>query len=139
MIAALTAAAASAASITFSLPVWAMFVGWIAFYTKGLSVKAGIENQACAGVGLFFGLCSALAISSLSPVTGLNIVLPIVVFFSALIAVSLRGLPFMNNLSCYFLGLVTWFAAHLEYSLQSLLLLFNECYRGLGWWSATWS
>jgi len=38
--------------------------------------------------------------------------------------VSLRGLPAMNNLLAYFLGLVTWFAAHLEPTVASWLHLF---------------
>lgn len=125
VIAALTAAAAAASAMTLSLPVWAMFIGWIAFYTRGFSAKSGIENVGCVGMGLVFGLSAALTISGLAPMLGLNLALPIVVFITALIVVSLRGLPLMNNLLCYFLGLVSWFAAHLEPSFQSLLLLFS--------------
>jgi len=125
VIAALTAAMATASSMTFSLPVWAMFIGWIAFYTRGINAKAGLENLGCVGMGLVFGLCAALTLSNLAPAIGSNLALPIVVFFTALIVVSLRSLPFMNNLLCYFLGLVSWFAAHLEPSLESLLFLFS--------------
>jgi len=32
----------------------------------------------------------------------------------------LRSLPILNNLLGYFLGLVAWFAVHLESSMQSL-------------------
>jgi len=105
VIAALTAAMATASSMTFSLPVWAMFIGWIAFYTRGINAKAGLENLGCVGMGLVFGLCAALTLSNLAPAIG--------------------SLPFMNNLLCYFLGLVSWFAAHLEPSLESLLFLFS--------------
>lgn len=125
VIAAVAAATAAAISMTFALPVWAMFIGWIAFYTKGLSAKASIENLGCVGMGLVFGLCAALALSSLAPVIGLNLALPTVVFVTALMVVSLRGLLFMNNLLCYFLGLVSWFAAHLDPSPVSLLMLFS--------------
>ncbi len=125
IIAALTAAVAAASSMTFSLPVWAMFIGWIAFYTRGFNTKASLENLSCVGIGMVFGLCTAFALSNLAPVVGSTLGLPIVVFVTALIVVSLRGLPFMNNLLCYFLGLVSWFAAHLEPSFKSLLLLFS--------------
>ena len=45
------------------------------------------------------------------------------VFIVALIVVGLRGLPVFNNLLGYFLGLVAWFAAHLEPSLEGLVQL----------------
>lgn len=35
--------------------------------------------------------------------------------------VGLRGLPILNNLLGYFLGLVAWFAAHLEPGTQANL------------------
>ena len=56
LVAAATAAGASAISLSLALPVWAMFIGWIAFYTRGLSLRSTIENLACVGTGLLLGL-----------------------------------------------------------------------------------
>ena len=53
-------------------------------------------------------------ISSLGPWA-----LPLVVFAVAMLVVSLRSLRVMNNIVAYFLGLIAWFAAHLEPSLES--------------------
>lgn len=41
----------------------------------------------------------------------------------ALTVVGLRGLPVLNNLLGYFLGLVAWFAAHLEPSFEHVAQL----------------
>lgn len=106
-----------------SLPVWAMFVGWIAFFTRGLTTRSAFENLGCVWLGLCMGVLAAISISQLAPQLGLGLALPTVVFAVALIVVSLRGLPVLNNLLAYFLGLVAWFAGHLEPSLGGLVLL----------------
>jgi predicted membrane protein len=58
-----------------------------------------------------------------------------VVFAVALLVVALRGLPVMNNLLSYFLGLVARFASHLEVSAENLLELFGATAIGsaAGW------
>lgn len=125
LIAAVFAALAAATSMALSLPVWAMFVGWIAFFTRGVNARGAVENLACVGFGLIFGLIASQVIAQLVPLMGLRLALPAVVFVVALIVVSLRGLPVLNNLLGYFLGLVAWFAAHLEPSWASLMHLFT--------------
>lgn len=124
LVAAAAAAAAAATSLALSLPVWAMFIGWIAFFTRGLNTRGAIENLACVGLGLAIGMLASLAIAGLAPAIGLGLALPVVVFGVALVVVSLRGLPILNNLLGYFLGLVAWFAAHLEPSLESFAQMF---------------
>lgn len=125
LIAAVTAAGAAAISLSLALPVWAMFIGWIAFYTRGLTLRAAIENLACVGAGLVLGLMATLGLQALSGATTPAVALPIIVFCVAILVVSLRGLPVMSNLLGYFLGLVAWFAAHLEPSLESVGKLFG--------------
>lgn len=53
----------------------------------------------------------------------------------ALVVVALRGLPVLNNLLGYFLGLAAWFAAHLEPSIESVAQLFGASMIGsaAGW------
>lgn len=125
LVAALAAALAAATSLALSLPVWAMFIGWIAFFTRGLTIRGAIENLACVGIGLAVGVIASRTIAGLAPVIGPGLALPAVVFGVALVVVSLRGLPILNNLLGYFLGLVAWFAAHLEPSLESFAHLFT--------------
>ncbi|MGV6873226.1 DUF1097 domain-containing protein [Pseudochelatococcus sp. B33] len=135
VVAAATAALAAAGSLALSLPVWAMFVGWIAFFTRGLDTRNAVENLGCVGLGMAIGLLASLAIPSLASIAGPGLALPVVVFVVALIVVALRGLPMMNNLLGYFLGLVAWFAAHLEPSLESIAHLFGASAIGsvAGW------
>lgn len=125
LVAALAAALAAATSLALSLPVWAMFIGWIAFFTRGVNARGAVENLACVGLGLAIGVIASSVIARLASVMGLGVALPAVVFAVAFIVVSLRGLPILNNLLGYFLGLVAWFAAHLEPSLESFAHLFT--------------
>lgn len=137
VITATTAALAAAASLTLMLPVWAMFIGWIAFFTRIDTLRTTAENLACVGLGMVIGMLASLAIPQFASIIGLGLGLPVVVFFVALVVVALRGLPLLNNLLSYFLGLVSWFAAHLDPSLESMLQLFSASMVGsiAGWLS----
>ena len=123
VVAAITASLAAAMALAAGLPVWAMFVGWIAFFTRGFTTRATLDNLGCVWLGLAVGALASTAIGALAPTFGLQLALPFVVFIVALIVVGLRGLPVFNNLLGYFLGLVAWFAAHLEPSLEGLVQL----------------
>jgi len=135
LITATIAATAAAATLMISLPVWAMFIGWIAFFTRGLSGRSAVENLGCVGIGMCIGVVASLVIQQLGTLVGQSVALPIVVFLVALLVVALRGLPMMNNLLGYFLGLVAWFAAHLAPSAENLLQLFSASTIGsiAGW------
>lgn len=135
VIAAVTAALAAAASLHLSLPVWAMFIGWIAFFTRIGDVRTAAENLACVGLGVMIGAVAASTIPFMTAITGPMIALPMVVFVVALVVVALRGLPVMNNLLGYFLGLVAWFAGHLEPSLEGIASLIGATAVGsaAGW------
>lgn len=109
--AAVVAAGASAAALALGLPVWAMFIGWVAFYTRGVNLRDGLINLVCVSAGVLFGKAAAVAISLLSPALG-TAAMPVVVLVVASVVVSLRGVPRINNLLCYFLGLISFFAVH---------------------------
>ncbi|MBB4840909.1 hypothetical protein HNP52_004006 [Sphingomonas kyeonggiensis] len=135
LIASAAAALASAGSLVLALPVWAMFIGLIAFYTRVLDTRSAIENLACTGIGLATGVVASVALAHVGLSTGIMIALPAVVFAVAILVVSLRGLPMLNNVPAYFLGLVAWFAGHLEPSLESVAELFGANAIGViaGW------
>lgn len=117
-VAAATAALAAGSSLLLTLPVWAMFVGWVAFFSRGLTLRDGLVNLGCVLMGIAFGMGAALSIGALAPSLGL-FALPVVVFVVAMVVVSLRATRTVNNVVAYFLGLITWFASHLEPSLES--------------------
>lgn len=70
-VAAATAALAAGSSLLLSLPVWAMFVGWVAFFSRGLTLRDGLVNLGCVLMGTVFGTGAALSIGALSPTFGL--------------------------------------------------------------------
>ncbi|WP_371355023.1 DUF1097 domain-containing protein [Pseudomonas chlororaphis] len=137
-VAAATAALAAGSSLLLNLPVWAMFVGWVAFFSRGLTLRDGLVNLGCVLMGLAIGMGAALSIGALSPSLG-PWALPLVVFAVAMLVVSLRSLRVMNNIVAYFLGLIAWFAAHLEPSLESFAELGGAGALGTcaGWLSHT--
>lgn len=116
--AALTAALAAGLSAHLALPVWAMFIGWVAFFTRGLTARDGAVNAACVLLGLGFGIAATVALKALVPSLG-ALALPLVVFAVAVVVVSLRALPVLSNVVGYFLGLIAFFASHLQPSLAS--------------------
>lgn len=117
--AAATAAVAAFASATVELPVWAMFIGWVGYFTRLGSWRNGIANYACLVLGVVFGMGAAVMIQVLQPIAGAA-ALPVVVFAVASIVVALRAVPPVNNLLCYFLGLIAFFAAHQPPGLATL-------------------
>lgn len=121
-IAAITASIAAGFSSQFGLPVWAMFIGWVSFFTKVGTIKDSVCNLVCVWAGILIGMLAYLVIQLIIPSLG-ALSLPVVVFFVGMIVISLRSFPVLNNLICYFLGLITFFAAHLPAELNSISLL----------------
>jgi hypothetical protein len=109
-IAATTAAVAAFASVSFDFPAWVMFVGWVGYATRSGTWRDHGADYACLVLGALLGIAAALTQPLLQPIAGAA-ALPIVVFVVASIVVSLRNSPPLNNLSCYFLGLIAFFAA----------------------------
>jgi Protein of unknown function (DUF1097) len=106
----ITALAATAA-ILIEVPIWGMFVGWIAYFTRGLDVRNALINLGCVFIGLVLGSAAALVLGSLGGPPSVA-EQAAVVFGLGLVVLSLRFLPIFNNLLGFFLGLVAWFAFH---------------------------
>ncbi|HEY0121187.1 MAG TPA: DUF1097 domain-containing protein [Rhizobium sp.] len=120
--AALVAAIAATTSAGLGWPVWAMFVGWVAFFTGGHSAKAAICSYLCVAIGIALGAFAAIGVGTLLPLID-YLAFGAVVFVVAVIVVSLRAAPFLNNIPAYFLGLITFFASHLAPELPAFLEL----------------
>lgn len=105
------AAAAAHISTLAAVPVWAMFMGWIAWFTRGHSARDGLVNWICLAIGIGIGFGAAALLGLLAPVLG-DFALPFVVFAVAISVVSTRILPVLSNIPGYFLGVVSVFAAH---------------------------
>lgn len=106
--------ASSAATISVMLlevPVWAMFIGWISFFTRGMTLRQGLINLACLLTGMTLGIGAAHALSALTPYLG-DYAITAVVFAITVVALSLAKAPIFNNPLCFFLGLVAYFAFH---------------------------
>lgn len=122
LIAATIAALAATTSAGLGWPVWAMFIGWVAFFTGGHSGKGALRSYGCVVIGLSLGAIAALVVGTLMPMID-YFAFGLVVFVVAILVVSLRAAPFLNNIPAYFLGLIAFFAAHLPPSLLSVIEL----------------
>lgn len=112
LVAAVVAAIAATASAGLGWPVWAMFIGWVAFFTGQQSAKGAIRSYLCLSIGVALGNFAALGVSTLIPLID-YLAFGAVVFAVAIIVVSLRAAPVLNNVAAYFLGLIAFFASHL--------------------------
>jgi hypothetical protein len=122
VVAAVTAATAALASVTLSLPLWAMFIGWVAYFTRRPSARDGLANLTCLVLGSALGIGGSLSIATLMPKFGVASI-AIVVFVVATIVMSLRVVPIANNILSYFLGLIGYFASRQEAALSTFVLL----------------
>ncbi|ANN66208.1 DUF1097 domain-containing protein [Bordetella bronchialis] len=114
--------AATFSALVLELPVWAMFVGWIAYFTRGLDLRSGLVNLACVLIGLALGMAAAHAMAAFSPLLGAYAITAVVTAITA-IALSLARMPVFNNLLGFFLGLVAYFASHMPPSPATFLSL----------------
>jgi hypothetical protein len=120
--AALIAAAAAHISLTLAIAPWAMFMGWVAYFTRTRSGAEGFRTFACVVIGLGLGVAATVAAGALAPILN-GLAFPVTVFGTALVVIAARGLPALNNLLGYFIGLITFFAAHLEPGLPAITQL----------------
>ncbi|AFT71049.1 hypothetical protein B5T_02781 [Alloalcanivorax dieselolei B5] len=114
--------AATFSALALELPIWAMFIGWIAFFTRGLNLKAGLINLGCVLMGLVLGIGAAHLQGALGPHLGAYAISAVVLAITA-VALSLARVPVFNNLLGFFLGLVSYFASHLPPTLGSFASL----------------
>jgi hypothetical protein len=99
-----------------------MFVGWVAYYTRGLTARDGLFDYLCSVLGVAIGMAAAAGIGLLAPVLGAA-ALPAVVLVVAMVVVSMRQAPGINNVLSYFLGLIGFFALHQDPSLTGFAAL----------------
>lgn len=121
-IAATIAAIAAAICGVLNLPVWTMFIGWVAFFTRGLNGKHTAINLLCVWLGIMLGMLAGIVMSVVNPALG-SLTLPLIVFVVAMLVISLRSVPLLNNLLCYFLGLISFFASHTAPSIENFSIL----------------
>ncbi|ENO89275.1 DUF1097 domain-containing protein [Thauera linaloolentis] len=118
----IASSAATLSVMAFEVPVWAMFVGWISFFTRGLNLKQGAINLACVLIGVTLGIGAAHAMAALTPILG-SYAISAVVFAITVVALSLAKAPVFNNLLGFFLGLVAYFASHQPPSITTFGML----------------
>lgn len=118
----IASSAATIGSVALEVPVWAMFVGWISYFTRGLNGKQGVINLIRVVMGVALGIGAAHALAVLTPHLG-DYAISAVVLVVTGIALSLAKVPVFNNLLGYFLGLVAYFASHQPPALSSFAML----------------
>lgn len=111
LVAAVVAAIAATATAGLGWPVWAMFIGWVGFFTGAPTIKGALCSYICVAAGLAFGNFAVIGVDALLPLID-YLAFGICVFGVALVVVSLRAAPLFNNVPAYFLGLIAFFAAH---------------------------
>ncbi|WP_218277730.1 MULTISPECIES: DUF1097 domain-containing protein [Pseudomonas] len=120
------ACVAATLCVLLRIPVSAMFIGWIAFFTRGITARDGLINLGCMLIGLAIGIASEL----LAPHLGALTITPVALLVTVVV-LSLRGLPVFNNLLSLFLGVVSFFASHLATTLATFLELSLACALGV--------
>ena len=109
---AFAAAAAAGVAIVVGLPIWAMFLGWNAYFTRGAGLKSGLVNLGCVLLGLCLGMTAQVSLAVLARDPGLFEQMASV-FAVTWVVVSLRFVPKFGNVPALFLGLVAYFASRL--------------------------
>ncbi|MCB1754176.1 MAG: DUF1097 domain-containing protein [Gammaproteobacteria bacterium] len=122
LVAAIAATLAATATAALGWPVWAMFIGWVAFFTGESTIKGSLATFGCLAIGIILGNFAATVVGLLMPSLGFLAFAP-VVFVVAFIVVTLRAVSVLNNIPAYFLGLIAFFAAHIPPSLASVATL----------------
>ncbi|WP_299177397.1 DUF1097 domain-containing protein [uncultured Brevundimonas sp.] len=130
-VAALIASAAATSSLALGFLPWAMFVGWVAWYTRPTSLGQGVATWLCLFGGLVFGALAVTALGVLSPSMG-TFALSAIVFVVALTVVSMRNVRLVNNTPAWFLGLIAFFASHMEPGVISVVELGATSAIGVG-------
>jgi len=116
--------------VLLGIPVSAMFIGWIAFFTRGITARDGLINLGCLLIGLAIGIAAGTASELLAPHLGALTITPVALLITVVV-LSLRGLPVFNNLLSLFLGVVSFFASHLGTTLATFLELSLACALGV--------
>lgn len=114
--------AATVGVLLLDLPIWAVFIGWIAFFTRGITATNGAINLVCVLAGLGIGIAAATANIYLEPHLG-RFTVTLTVLAVTFVVLTFQALPTFNNLLGFFLGLVCYFASGLPPTFESYLAL----------------
>lgn len=128
---ALVAAVSSVICARLQVPVWTMFIGWIAFVAGGMSSKTALPTFVCAVLGVLLGLLGAFIIGNGTAALGGDVALLVGVFVIVFAALLAQGLPFANLVICYFIGMTTFFASNLPLQFSTALLLAAGLFAGV--------
>jgi hypothetical protein len=128
---ALVAAVSSVICARLEIPVWVMFIGWIAFVAGGMAARTAAPTFVSAILGVVLGFIGTAIISSAAGSIGADFALlagVFVIVFSALLA---QWLPFANLVVCYFIGMTTYFASGLPAEPGTGVLLASGLFAGI--------
>jgi hypothetical protein len=130
----LVAAIAAVVTVTLSLKIWAMFIGWTCFGTSAGNVKRGFAAIACLLIGVALAMGSIVVLQAISPFTGAW-ALPIVIFGLAVIAMLSLLTPPLDSVPGYFLGMTAFYASQLEPGLPAYIQITSAALIGgvAGW------
>jgi hypothetical protein len=120
---ALVAAISSVICARLGIPVWSMFIGWIAFVAGGMSAKTAAPTYVCALLGLALGFIGASIIGGGAAALGADIALLLGVFVIVFAALLAQFIPFASLVVCYFIGMTTFFASGLPPMASTALVL----------------
>ncbi|WP_323844874.1 DUF1097 domain-containing protein [Microbulbifer magnicolonia] len=119
---ALEIAGAAGLSLFGGLPVWITLSGWLAYRARGSSLRDGAYNLACAVTGLGLGIVAQAAAVKLHPALGLA-ALPAALALAAVSALMMNWITGVKNIPSYLIGIVVVFAAGMDTSLDTYLIL----------------
>jgi hypothetical protein len=128
---ALVAAISSVICARLEIPVWTMFIGWIAFVAGGMAAKTAAPTFVSSILGVVLGFIGTAIISNAAGAIGADIALLLGVFiivFSALLA---QYLPFAHLVVCYFIGMTTYFASGLPPETSTGIVLSSGLLAGI--------
>jgi hypothetical protein len=120
---ALVAAVSSVICARLTIPVWTMFIGWIAFAASGMSARTAAPAYLCALLGVIEGFVGATIIAGGTASLGADLALLIGVFIIVFAALLAQYVPFASLVICYFIGMTTFFAFGQPPALSNGLLL----------------
>jgi hypothetical protein len=120
---ALVAAVSSVICAHIQVPVWTMFIGWIAFVAGGMSAKTAAPTFVCAILGVILGFIGAAIIGGGAAGMGADLALLVGVFVIVFAALLGQYLPFASLVICYFIGMTTFFASGLAPGMAAMIVL----------------
>lgn len=134
LVAAFVASLSALLTALIGLAPWVMFVGWVAFFTRPPTWQNALSAGLCSGLGFVLAIGAAHLIGALMPVIGV-LSFACAVFVCAFAVVSLRVIPWVNNLAAWFIGMIAFFAAHPPLHADSLAVYLAIIWLGVfsGW------